>query len=114
MQTGGFFFYLSCYPLTQKSNAMEQSSNLFDLQIDQSSINYLSETARWSRFLATHPEYSPVPGLVAGLGAPVGDIWDGEVLGETLRVPEVGDLVGGLPGGHGERPCATDDGDDDE
>jgi len=31
---------------------MEPSSNLFDLQIDQPSINYLSETARWSRFLA--------------------------------------------------------------
>jgi hypothetical protein len=31
---------------------MEQSSNLFELQLDQSSINYLSETARWSRFLS--------------------------------------------------------------
>jgi len=31
---------------------MEPPSNLFDLQIDQPSINYLSETARWSRFLA--------------------------------------------------------------
>ncbi|HLA58377.1 MAG TPA: DUF5362 family protein [Puia sp.] len=31
---------------------MEQSTNLFELQIDQPSINYLSETARWGRFLA--------------------------------------------------------------
>jgi hypothetical protein len=33
---------------------MEQSGNtdLFDLRLDQSSINYLSEAARWSRFLA--------------------------------------------------------------
>jgi hypothetical protein len=31
---------------------MEQSSNLFELQLDQPSINYLSETARWSRFLS--------------------------------------------------------------
>lgn len=33
---------------------MEQSgnTNLFDLHLDQSSINYLSEAARWSRFLS--------------------------------------------------------------
>ncbi len=33
---------------------MEQTGNtdLFDLHLDQASINYLSETARWSRFLA--------------------------------------------------------------
>src|SRR5450755_163160 len=33
---------------------MEQSGNtdLFDLHLDQSSINYLNEAARWSRFLA--------------------------------------------------------------
>jgi hypothetical protein len=33
---------------------MEQpaSDNLFDLQLDQSSVNYLSETARWTRLLA--------------------------------------------------------------
>ena len=31
---------------------MEQSSNLFELQLDQPSINYLSEAARWSRFLS--------------------------------------------------------------
>jgi Family of unknown function (DUF5362) len=33
---------------------MEQSgnTNLFDLHLDQSSINYLGEAARWSRFLA--------------------------------------------------------------
>lgn len=31
---------------------MEQSSNLFELQLDQPSINYLSEAARWGRFLA--------------------------------------------------------------
>jgi Family of unknown function (DUF5362) len=31
---------------------MEQSSNLFELQLDQSSINYLNESARWSRFLS--------------------------------------------------------------
>jgi hypothetical protein len=35
-------------------NNMEQAdqTDLFDLQLDQSSINFLSETARWSRFLA--------------------------------------------------------------
>lgn len=33
---------------------MEQSGNtdLFDLHLDQASVNYLSEAARWSRFLA--------------------------------------------------------------
>ena len=31
---------------------MEQSSDLFELQLDQPSINYLSEAARWSRFLS--------------------------------------------------------------
>lgn len=33
---------------------MEQSGNtdLFDLHIDQSSMNYLSEAARWARFLS--------------------------------------------------------------
>jgi hypothetical protein len=33
---------------------MEQpaNSNLFDLQLDQTSINYLNEASRWSRFLS--------------------------------------------------------------
>ncbi|MDP9041061.1 MAG: DUF5362 family protein [Bacteroidota bacterium] len=31
---------------------MEQPSNLFELHLDQPSINYLSEAARWSRFLS--------------------------------------------------------------
>ena len=31
---------------------MEQQENLFDLHLDQQSVNYLSETARWSRLLA--------------------------------------------------------------
>jgi MFS family permease len=31
---------------------MEQPTNLFELQLDQSSINYLNESARWARFLA--------------------------------------------------------------
>src|SRR5580704_19367733 len=33
---------------------MEQpvNANLFDLQIDQPSINYLNETARWAKFLS--------------------------------------------------------------
>ncbi len=33
---------------------MEQSANanLFDLQLDQQSINYLTEAARWARFLS--------------------------------------------------------------
>jgi hypothetical protein len=33
---------------------MEQPANddLFDLQLDQASVNYLSETARWSRLLS--------------------------------------------------------------
>lgn len=30
----------------------QENNNLFDLQIDQSSINYLNEAARWSRFLS--------------------------------------------------------------
>jgi hypothetical protein len=47
-----FSFIYHLIPLNKKINSMEQSSNLFDLQIDQPSINYLSETARWSRFLA--------------------------------------------------------------
>ena len=31
---------------------MEQQENLFDLHLDQQSVNYLSETARWSRLLS--------------------------------------------------------------
>jgi hypothetical protein len=31
---------------------MEQQGNLFDLQLDQQSVNYLNEAARWSRLLA--------------------------------------------------------------
>jgi hypothetical protein len=31
---------------------MEQSTNLFELQLDQPSINYLNEASRWSRFLS--------------------------------------------------------------
>jgi hypothetical protein len=31
---------------------MEQQENLFDLHLDQQSVNYLSETARWGRFLS--------------------------------------------------------------
>ncbi len=31
---------------------MEQPTNLFELQLDQPSINYLNEAARWGRFLA--------------------------------------------------------------
>jgi hypothetical protein len=31
---------------------MEQQSNLFELQIDQPSQNYLTESARWARFLS--------------------------------------------------------------
>jgi hypothetical protein len=31
---------------------MEQQENLFDLHLDPQSVNYLSETARWSRFLS--------------------------------------------------------------
>jgi ABC-type dipeptide/oligopeptide/nickel transport system permease component len=47
-----FSFIYHLIPLNKKMNSMEQSSDLFELQIDQPSINYLSETARWSRFLA--------------------------------------------------------------
>ena len=31
---------------------MEQSTNLFELQVDQPSIIYLNESARWARFLS--------------------------------------------------------------
>jgi flagellar biosynthesis protein FlhB len=31
---------------------MEQPTNLFELQLDQPSLNYLNETARWARFLS--------------------------------------------------------------
>jgi heme/copper-type cytochrome/quinol oxidase subunit 2 len=31
---------------------MEQQANLFELQLDQPSINYLNEACRWSRFLS--------------------------------------------------------------
>src|ERR1700755_1987792 len=47
-----FSFIYHLIPLKQKINSMEQSSNLFELQLDQPSINYLSEAARWSRFLS--------------------------------------------------------------
>jgi hypothetical protein len=31
---------------------MEQPTNLFELQLDQPSLNYLNESARWARFLS--------------------------------------------------------------
>ncbi len=31
---------------------MEQTTNLFELQLDQQSVNYLNESARWARFLS--------------------------------------------------------------
>src|SRR5271169_6159427 len=31
---------------------MEQPANLFELQLDQPSLNYLNESARWARFLS--------------------------------------------------------------
>ncbi len=31
---------------------MEQPTNLFELQLDQQSVNYLNESARWARFLS--------------------------------------------------------------
>ena len=31
---------------------MEQPTNMFELQLDQPSLNYLNETARWARFLS--------------------------------------------------------------
>jgi hypothetical protein len=31
---------------------MDQQQNLFDLHLDQQSVNYLNETARWSRLLS--------------------------------------------------------------
>jgi uncharacterized membrane protein len=31
---------------------MEQPSNLFELHLDQQSLNYLNEAARWARFLS--------------------------------------------------------------
>ena len=31
---------------------MEQTTNLFELHLDQQSVNYLSESARWAKFLS--------------------------------------------------------------
>ena len=31
---------------------MEQPTNLFELHLDQQSLNYLNEAARWARFLS--------------------------------------------------------------
>jgi uncharacterized membrane protein len=39
----------NAYP---KTTFMEQQGSLFDLHLDQQSVNYLSETARWSRLLS--------------------------------------------------------------
>ena len=42
------------YLIFDKTISMEQSEklNLFELQLDQTSINYLNEASRWSRFFA--------------------------------------------------------------
>jgi hypothetical protein len=36
----------------KKTTSMEQPDNMFDLQIDQQSLNYLNESARWGKFLS--------------------------------------------------------------
>jgi len=56
---------------------MEQSSNLFELQLDQPSINYLSEAARWSRFL------SIIGFIYCGLMVLVG-LFFGSVMGRMM------------------------------
>jgi heme/copper-type cytochrome/quinol oxidase subunit 2 len=61
---------------------MEQSSNLFELQLDQPSINYLSEAARWSRFLAI------IGFIYCGLMVIVG-LFFGSLMGRMM--PAVGD-----------------------
>jgi heme/copper-type cytochrome/quinol oxidase subunit 2 len=61
---------------------MEQSSNLFELQLDQPSINYLSEAARWSRFLS-------VLGFIYCGFMVIFGIFFGSV--KTMMMPGVGD-----------------------
>jgi hypothetical protein len=56
---------------------MEQSSNLFELQLDQPSINYLNEAARWSRFL------SIIGFIYCGLMVLVG-LFFGSVMGRII------------------------------
>ena len=46
-----FLLFISGTESFIKTTSMEQPSNLFELQLDQSSLNYLNESARWARFL---------------------------------------------------------------
>src|SRR5258705_6908140 len=77
-----FSFIYHLIPLNKKINSMEQSSDLFELQIDHPSINYLSEAARWSRFLAI------IGFIYCGLMVIVG-LFFGSLMGRMM--PAVGD-----------------------
>jgi len=50
----GFILCLLAYfsLIYRKTTSMEQPDNIFDLQIDQQSLVYLNESARWGRFLS--------------------------------------------------------------
>jgi heme/copper-type cytochrome/quinol oxidase subunit 2 len=70
---------------------MEQPSNLFELQLDQPSLGYLNETARWSRFL------SILGFIMCGLLVLMGVLY-GTVFSSLMKTadPETAALAGGI------------------
>jgi hypothetical protein len=68
---------------------MEQQGNLFDLHLDQQSVNYLRETARWSRLL------SVIGFIYCGLLA-IGGLLFGSVI--TKMMPSLAGSEAGLSG----------------
>jgi hypothetical protein len=69
---------------------MEQQENLFDLHLDQQSVNYLSETARWSRLL------SIIGFIYCGFMAIVG-LFFGSMM-SRMMAPGLGGSEATLPG----------------
>jgi hypothetical protein len=69
---------------------MEQQENLFDLHLDQQSVNYLGETARWSKLL------SIIGFIYCGLMVIVG-LFFGSLV-SSMMMPGMGgaDKVGGV------------------
>jgi Family of unknown function (DUF5362) len=70
---------------------MEQPSNLFELQIDQASQNYLSESARWARFLS-------IMGFIACGLMVLGGLLFGSLFSSMMKnaEPETTAVAGGL------------------
>ena len=70
---------------------MEQPTNLFELQIDQPTLIYLNESARWARFLS-------IMGFIACGLIVLGSVFYGTMFSSLMKNvdPETASVSGGL------------------